>query len=211
MLKKPLPKKEIHNHPKKIHSPRGPLIDKADFNKIQKEMEFVEKRREEVIKKSREIIKLSKQIIYGIHRDDKNIPKLIADIKEKVSRLRTRGELQYTSFYKVAMQEYVEAVAMYEVLKNHKLPSQHFLFVSAPDYLAGLCDLTGELMRKANNFVIKNKPEDAIMLKEIVDLIYGEFLALDIRDNDLRKKADQIKYNLRKLEDIAYHLARRRR
>jgi translin len=208
MIKKHVPKKEI---PKKIRSPRGPLIDKADFNKIQKEMEFFEKRREEVIKKSREIIKLSKQIIYGIHRDDKNIPRLITEIKGLVSKLRTRGELQYSSFYKTAMQEYVEAVAMYEVLKNHKLPSQHFLFVSAPDYLAGLCDLTGELMRKANNFVIKRQPEEAIMLKEVVDLIYGEFLALDIRDNDLRKKADQIKYNLRKLEDIAYHLARRRR
>lgn len=197
----------LHKKP----SPKKDLIDKQDFAKIRREMEFFEKRREDIIRKSREIIKLSKQIIYGIHRNDRDIPKLVSEIKKKVSQLRTRGELQFSSFYKTAMQEYVEAVAMYEIIKNHKLPTQHHLFVSAPDYLSGLCDLTGELMRKANNFVINRKYEEALMLKEIVDLIYGEFLALDIRDNDLRKKADQIKYNLRKLEDIALHLARRKK
>ena len=203
MIKKP--------HPKPQEKKRNELLDKRDFSRIEQEMEIFEKRRELVIKKSREIIKISKQIIYGIHRDDKNISKLITTIKEKVSKLRTRGELQFSSFYKVAMQEYVEAVAMYEVLKNHKLPSQRELFVSAPDYLSGLCDLTGELMRKANNLVIKNKSNEAIIIKDLVDDIYGGFLSLDIRDNDLRKKADQIKYNLRKLEDIAFHVARRKR
>ena len=187
------------------------LIDKADFEKIRKEMDFFEERREQIIKTSREVIKLSKLIIYGIHKEDKDISSLVQKLKEKVDSLRTRGELQYSSFYKTAMQEYVEAVAMYDFLKNHKLPTQVELKVSAPDYLSGLCDLTGELMRKANNFLIKGLQKEAILTKELVDLIYGEFLALDIRDNDLRKKADQIKYNLRKLEDIALHIARRRR
>lgn len=187
------------------------LLDKQDFAKIGREMEDFEKRRELIIKTSREIMKLSKQVIYGIHRDDKDVAKLVSTLKAKVSQLRTRGELQFSSFYKTAMQEYVEAIAMYDFLKNHKLPTQPQLFVSAPDYLSGLCDLTGELMRKANNLVINGKPQEAILIKELVDDIYGEFLSLDIRDNDLRKKADQIKYNLRKLEDIAFHLARRKK
>ena len=157
------------------------------------------------------LLRFSKGVIYAVHRDDKKVDTLAKQLITKIRSLRTRGELQYLPIYKVAMQEYVEAIGFWEFIKNKKFPTQQELSTSAPDYLAGLCDLTGELMRKANNFVIKRQPEEAIMLKEVVDLIYGEFLALDIRDNDLRKKADQIKYNLRKLEDIAYHLARRRR
>lgn len=184
-------------------------VDRKDFERIGKEMELFEKRREDVIKKAHEIIRFSKKVIYGIQRED-NVSKLISEMNTKIRDLRTRGELQFTSFYKVAMQEYVEAVCLYEVLKNNKLPSQSDLHVSAPDYLSGLCDLTGELMRKANNLALKGEANEAIKIKELVDDIYGEILSLDIRDNDLRKKADQIKYNLRKLEDLTIHIIRRR-
>ena len=184
-------------------------VDRKDFERIGKEMELFEKRREDVIKKAHEIIRFSKKVIYGIQRED-NVSKLISEMNTKIRDLRTRGELQFTSFYKVAMQEYVEAVCLYEVLKSNKLPSQSDLHVSAPDYLSGLCDLTGELMRKANNLALKGEANEAIKIKELVDDIYGEILSLDIRDNDLRKKADQIKYNLRKLEDLAIHIIRRR-
>src|SRR3989344_3171926 len=184
-------------------------VDRKDFERIGKEMELFEKRREDVIKKAHEIIRFSKKVIYGIQRED-NVSKLISEMNTKIRDLRTRGELQFSSFYKVAMQEYVEAICLYEVLKNNKLPSQSDLHVSAPDYLSGLCDLTGELMRKANNLALKGKTKEAIMIKDLVDDIYGEILSLDIRDNDLRKKADQIKYNLRKLEDLAISIIRRR-
>lgn len=107
------------------------------------------------------------------------------------------------------MQEYVEAICLYEYIHKNKLPSQKDLFVSAPDYLAGLCDLTGELMRKANYFAINGKNKDALRMKELVDRIYEQFLLLDIRDNDLRKKFDAVKYNLHKLEDLALHIRRR--
>src|SRR3989344_8034951 len=197
---KPLVKKPIS---KKIY------VNRQDFDRIGKEMELFEKRREDVIKKAHEIIRFSKKVIYGIQRED-DVSKLISEMNIKIRDLRTRGELQFTSFYKVAMQEYVEAICLYEVLKSEKLPSQSELHVSAPDYLSGLCDLTGELMRKANNLALKGEANEAIKIKELVDDIYGEILSLDIRDNDLRKKADQIKYNLRKLEDLAIHIIRRR-
>jgi len=197
---KPLVKKPIS---KKIY------VNRQDFDRIGKEMELFEKRREDVIKKAHEIIRFSKKVIYGIQRED-DVSKLISEMNIKIRDLRTRGELQFSSFYKVAMQEYVEAICLYEVLKSEKLPSQSELHVSAPDYLSGLCDLTGELMRKANNLALKGKTKEAIMIKDLVDDIYGEILSLDIRDNDLRKKADQIKYNLRKLEDLAISIIRRR-
>ncbi|MAF50464.1 MAG: hypothetical protein CMH64_00060 [Nanoarchaeota archaeon] len=179
---------------------------RLDLTHISKEMQLFDKRRDTMLQKCHEAIRFSKRVIYAIHRDDKKSASLATQLKEKIRNLRTRGELQFSPTYKVAMQEFVEAIVLYEFIEHNKVPSQKDLYVSAPDYLAGLCDLTGEVMRKANYFAINKKPKEAIRMKEIVDKIYEQFLLLDIRDNDLRKKFDQVKYNLQKLEDLTLRI-----
>ena len=68
----------------------------------------------------------------------------------------------------------------------------------------GLCDLTGELMRKAVDEIINKNFDAALKIKELVSLIYGEFLQFNLRNGELRKKSDQIKWNLQKIEDLVY-------
>lgn len=187
------------------------MLNKNEFRKIDLEMKDFDKRRENVINKAHEIIRMSKLVIHSIHKDKTNIAHLIKKMSDLVDKMRTRGELQFSSFYKVAMQEYVEAICFYQIIKNNKLPTQVELKVSAPDYLAGLCDLTGELMRKANNLWINRKPKEALKIIDLVSDIYEAFIHLDIRNQDLRKKADSIKYNLRKLEDLENHIKSRQR
>ncbi len=184
---------------------------KLDLEHINKEMQLFDKRRDDMLQKCHEAIRFSKRVIYAIHRDDKTVDSLVKQLKDKIGNLRTRGELQFIQTYKVAMQEYVEAIIFYEFIKHGKVPSQRELYVSAPDYLSGLCDLTGELMRKANYLAINGKVSEAIRVKELVDKIYEQFLLLDIRDNDLRKKFDSVKYNLQKLEDLVLHMEKRRK
>ena len=70
-------------------------------------------------------------------------------------------------------------------------------------YLTGLCDFTGELVRKAVFLAGKNKKKEVIEIKNIIDSIYGELLNFDFRNGELRKKFDSVKYNLKKLEDLA--------
>ncbi len=185
------------------------MLNKEEFKKIMIEMRDFDKRREHVIEKAHEIIHLSKLIMHSIHKDEKNIHGLIKKINYLVDKMRTRGELQFSSFYKTAMQEYVEAICFYEVIKRHKFPTQIELKVSAPDYLAGISDLTGELMRKANNLWINKKSKEALRVIDLVKDIYDAFVHLDIRENELRKKADSIKYNFRKLEDLEQHIKSR--
>lgn len=186
------------------------MLNKLDFKKIAIEMKDFDKRRESVIGKAHEIIHLSKLIIHSIQKDKINIDGLIKKINFLVDTMRTRGELQFSGFYKTAMQEYVEAICFYEVIKKNKLPTQIELKVSAPDYLAGISDLTGELMRKANNFWLNKKTKEALKIIELVKDIYDAFVYLDIREQELRKKADAIKYNFRKLEDLENHIKSRR-
>ncbi|MBN2367807.1 hypothetical protein JXC34_02220 [Candidatus Woesearchaeota archaeon] len=43
-------------------------------------------------------------------------------------------------------------------------------------------------------------------IKKFVETIYNEFLEFELRNGELRKKSDSIKYNLKKIEEILYEL-----
>ena len=182
------------------------MLDKKEFRKIRKEIADFDIKRESLIQKSREVINISKKIIYALHRGDiKSAFKYVQDIEKKKKDLDGNERLD-TNMDQVAMQEYVEALCYYHFIKYKKIPSRASLKVDTESYLLGLCDLTGELGRKAVNEVIKKNFKQAVEIKDLVEEIYGEFLEFNLRNNELRKKSDQIKWNLKKLEDIVYEL-----
>ena len=184
------------------------MLNKNEFNKIREEMHNLDEKREQIIQLSREIITLSKQIIYAAQRNDLDeAGNIVKTIKEKVNKLKKINIDTDTNINSVAFQEYVEAIAFYEFVKNGKIPTKASLKVSAEDYLSGLCDLTGELGRKAIYDVIHKKFDEAEKIKELVHDIYGEFLKLHLRNGELRKKSDSIKWNLKKLEEVMYDVS----
>ncbi|MDI6737137.1 MAG: hypothetical protein QME12_01315 [Nanoarchaeota archaeon] len=178
------------------------MINASEFSEIRKELKESEEKRESVIRKSRDIIMLSKQIIYSAQRGDlKKAEDICGEIKKLVSGLPK--EYCGTDMESVAVQEYVEAVCFFEFVKNKKLPSRKELGADTENYLLGLCDLTGELVRQAVNATINKRYDEALHIKDFVSEIYGEFLQFDLRGGQLRNKADSIKWNLKKLEDLA--------
>ena len=184
------------------------MLNKKEFVEIRKGMDDFERKRELLIQKSREIIKLSKLIIYSLHRNDikgalSNVSKIK---KEKIKLEKISKKRLATDMDKVAMQEYVEALCYYEFIRNNKLPTKSSLEVETENYLMGLCDLTGELVRKAVADVINKRFKEAFRIKGLVDEIYGEFLKFNLRNGELRKKSDSIKWNLKKLEDIIFDI-----
>ena len=184
------------------------MLNKSEFSKIREEMHKIDAKREEVIQTSREIINLSKQVIYAVQRSEmKEADSAVKNIKNKIKKLKKIKIATDTNINSVAFQEYVEAIAFYEFVKNKKIPTRQNLGVSAEDYLSGLCDLTGELVRKAVYDVIHKKFDEASKIKELVHDIYGEFLKLHLRNGELRKKSDSIKWNLKKLEEVMYDIS----
>ena len=184
------------------------MLNKNEFLKIRNEMHKLDIKREDVIRLSRDIINLSKQIIYAVQRNEmKEAEKSIRDIKEKIKKLKKINITTDTSINSVAFQEYVEAICFYEFVKTKKIPTGTSLGVSSEEYLMGLCDLTGELVRKAVYDVIHRKFDEASKIKELVHDIYGEFLKLHLRNGELRKKSDSIKWNLKKLEEVMYDIS----
>ncbi len=182
------------------------MLDKKDFESIKKELQEFDVKREKTIQASREIIRLSKLIIYSVHRNELDTAnKLIKDIKEKI-KLLDKNKSYDTGISFVAFQEYVEAITFYEIIKNNKLPSKKELNVEVEAYLTGLADLTGELVRKAVHDAIKKDFKSVVKIKDLVEDIYGEFLKFDLRNGEVRKKSDSIKWNLSKLEDMVFSL-----
>ncbi|MBI2654124.1 hypothetical protein HYX02_04910 [Candidatus Woesearchaeota archaeon] len=184
------------------------MFNKKEFSKIREEIHNFDAKREDVIQLSRHIITLSKQVIYAAQRNDlKTADSAIKKIKDNVKKLKKINIATDTNINSVAFQEYVEAVAFYEFVKNKRIPTKASLGVSAEDYLSGLCDLTGELVRKAVYDVIHKRFDEAVKIKELVHDIYGEFLKFHLRNSELRKKSDSIKWNLKKLEEVMYDIA----
>ena len=105
-------------------------------------------------------------------------------------------------------QEYVEAILYFNFVKTGKLVE---LKVSPEHYILGLADLPGELVRKAVFLAGKGETDKVIKIKDEVDNVYGELLKFDFRDNEIRRKVDSIKYDLRKLEDLVLDLKLKKR
>lgn len=185
----------------------------VNFTALQKKIHAYDSERERLIKKSRDVLKLSKLVIYAVHRDEiVNASKLIKQIekeKKELDKIATHSRrMAAEGSYKVAIQEYVEALLYYHFIKGGKLPD---LKVAAEHFVLGLADLPGELVRKAVFLAGKGKTAQVGKIKDEVDMIYGELLKFDFRDNEIRRKVDAVKYDLRKLEDLVLDLKLKKR
>ena len=187
------------------------MLDKKDIARIVKVFESYDTQRENLIKASRDVIKASKQLIYALHRDDKASAK---KLKEKITKsykaMQTisakHEQLNSVGPCRIAVQEYVEALCYYGYVVENKIPNSTTLDVDPKLYILGLCDLTGELVRKAINDAIHGNTASAFKIKQLVEEIYGQLLLFDFRQSEFRKSFDRIKYDLRRLEDVALDL-----
>jgi len=187
------------------------MLNKKDFQAIRKDIEAYDKQREIIIKKSRDILKDSKRAIYSVHRNDLKESKMLLNKAEKeISYLKRiiakNNKLGNVGAFGAALQEYVEAACYYGFVKNNKIPTRKELDVDIENYLMGICDLTGELTRKVVSSAVKKQFNEVMKIKKLVEEIYGEFLKFNLRNSELRKKSDSIKWNLKKIEDVVYDI-----
>lgn len=180
----------------------------VNFSKMQEQFHAYDEEREKLIKKSRDVLKLSKLVIYAVHRDElEKAASLAAEIKKEKNALdkiaQHSKKMICEGSYRVALQEYAEAILYYGFVKEGKLPE---VDVEAEPFVLGLADLPGELVRRAVFLAGKGKVKEVEKIRDEVDRIYGELLKFDFRDNEIRRKVDGVKYDLRKLEDLVLDL-----
>lgn len=185
-------------------------MDKKIFSRIKKELEKKDELRETVIKNSRPIIKQSKQAIYALHRNSIPEAKKHLDFaKIELNKLKDIFKVNpglVVGAYNAAVQEFVEGYSYYLFVKENRLISDKELNVNAENYLLGICDLTGELARRAVFSVVNENYSEVKKIKDFVSTIHNEFLNFDLRNSELRKKSDSIKWNMKKIEEVLYDL-----
>lgn len=132
----------------------------------------------------------------------KNLPemhKLFALLQDKLKRY---PYLYANPAIGIGFEEYVEAVLLYNYIKNKPLPSASSLRVTPDTYLGGLSDLTGELVRLAHQ-----NEKQVKTIHDYVSGIYDLTIPLSItRNSATRTKLETIGSNLRKIESIIYDL-----
>ncbi|RME53956.1 hypothetical protein D6783_00330 [Candidatus Woesearchaeota archaeon] len=181
-----------------------------EFSPLRQRLLKRDEEREEVLAKARKALRESKQAIFALHRGDvRRAETSLKEVQEVLGALRKKGEV-YSAFH-AAVQEWVEAVIFLHFIKTGKLlgPSRFLrMGVSDEDYLLGLCDATGELARRAVVLGAGGDVEGVRSIRSVVEDVFGVLLGFDLRNGELRKKSDAIKWNLKRVEEVWSSLPR---
>lgn len=142
----------------------------------------------------------------GSARDeDLLIGKVEKLLVEAAALIKQKKDLQWEGFYSEAAEEYVEAKALLAALRHKALVFPKGVFITAEHIVGGICDATGELVRKAITDAfsepISRLEEYNLTVREIVELLSAESLS-----GKFRAKYDDAERNLKRLEEIIYQL-----
>lgn len=139
---------------------------------------------------------------------------------------------QFHRAYRAGLEEYVEALTFYEYLQNGGMqdctslektltyratsspadsPEQSTskamqVMVTPTDYILGIADLTGELMRKCINNLALGDVTSCYHTCNFVRKIYIAFLGYTsvVHNNEVNKKIITLKHSLTKMENACY-------
>ena len=186
-------------------------------------------KREKLVKVSRDITNESKKVIFSLLR--KGVPKetllLEAELKLQVIKkllfivseeLKDEDAYMFHRSFSPGVQEFIEAASLYYYTKTEALLEfnyaceQYFsfegtkLFLFPKDYLGGIADLTGELMRVAINNLGVDENQNVAKICEFARAVYKEFSIFVSLDSELLHKAAVMKNSLIKIEKALYIL-----
>ncbi len=185
------------------------MINKKFIQQLKKEHDQRNNERRQIISLSNIVLHDSKRIIFALHRGDikkgeekfSEIEKILAKLEKKFGCQRIYEE----GAYKAGVEEYVEAKMFYFVLTGKKIDKIKNVKLSFESYLGGICDTTGELVRRAINEASRGNLKEVEKIKKIINDIMGELVEFDMTGY-LRTKYDQAKGSLRKIEQINYEM-----
>lgn len=186
------------------------MINKKFIDKLKEEYQSSDQQRRQIISISNEILYLSKKTIFSIHRDSlKEAKSLISDIEQKIGHVQTKfgwARAYQEGSFTAAMEEYVEARLFFSAIEGKTIQAIPKTKLGYTSYLGGLCDMTGELVRRATNQAAKHNWKEVDKIKDIIDETMSALLEFDL-GGYLRTKYDQARGNLRKIEQISYEIA----
>lgn len=190
------------------------IVDKKLFNQLRvAQLAYATKRRE-VIKQSGDAQHQAKRAIFALQRGDN---KEAGERLDSARKIFTQLEKQYKKdpglfsegSYQAGLEEFVEADLFRQFIETKKIGAVKGLNVSNDIYIAGLCDVPGELQRYAiraatnRDFALTEACAKATteILHELVEFNLTSYL---------RTKFDQAKQAMHRLEQVVYETSLRK-
>lgn len=185
------------------------MLNKKFINQLKKDYQTNDIERRKIISLSNVVLHDSKRIIFSLHRGDiakaeesfKETEKTLKKLEKDFGVVRIYNE----GAYKAAVEEYAEAKTLYLVMKGKKIDKFPGISLNYESYLGGICDLVGELVRRATNEASRKNFKEVDKITKIVNDIMGELVEFDMTGY-LRTKYDQARGHLRKIEQINYEV-----
>lgn len=195
------------------------------FTSYQVELDTRNDRHERLVKLSRDVTIHSKRAIFCLlRRQEETVIEAERKIEEiqallcKISE-ELYGEDPYRHMRAISpgLEEFVEAISLLHFLKNKKIITYEETLttyfngksnslLTLVDYMNGIADLTGELMRLAINSVGSG---DFDIIEEICIVLrqtYLEFSMFTHTPRDMSRKIKTMKQSLSKVENACYNL-----
>jgi predicted translin family RNA/ssDNA-binding protein len=188
-------------------------LNKGHLGKIKKNLHAYHKRRGDVIGKANEALHHAKRAIFALHRDnEKEAAEKIKLVESIFKALNTKykkdPDIKKEGAYKAGLEEYIEAKLFFEFVTTGKIGEIKDLPMDGDIYLAGLCDVPGELYRYAIKAATNKDVETAKKCAKMGGDIVGELIEFNLTSY-LRTKFDQAKGAVNRLENVVYELSLR--
>jgi translin len=105
-------------------------------------------------------------------------------------------DLYFAGYTQDALKEYVEAFALFALIRDEALPTPDELGVPGSTYLNGLAEAASELRRKCLDVIRGDETEEAEKLLDKMDTIYNVLMGFDFPDaitGGLRRRMDALR------------------
>ncbi len=154
------------------------------IDKIEQHIDDKDNIREKTLRLSRTIIIHCRKSIQRMHQQDydtakTHMKKASAQLAELYDQTRDHQDLFNAGYVENAAQEFVESQCFFNILHEEDLPDPDEIQTTYTAYLKGLCDVVGELRRKALDSVLQGTPDEGQSYLHKMEEIYDAIIRFD--------------------------------
>jgi predicted translin family RNA/ssDNA-binding protein len=187
------------------------MLDTRYFKKVREELLSYAEKRRDLIKSAGDAQHLAKKSIFALQRDDKKeaavtLDRALAILQQLVKMYKGEEGLFDEGSFKAALEEYVEAKLFKQFLDEKELGPVSELPVDSDQYVSGLCDVPGEMVRYALKSATERNFDMVQRCYNAAEAIINELIDMDLTGYH-RQKFDQAKQALNKLQQIVYEVS----
>jgi predicted translin family RNA/ssDNA-binding protein len=186
------------------------MLNKEFWKQTNEAQAKYDQSRRQIIGQASNALHLSKQAIFAMHRDNVEeaevklveAEKIFGELETKFSNI---PELHYEGAWTAAREEFVEAKLFWFFVKGMPVGEIPNMKIEPGEYLGGLSDYTGELLRRAVLRASKRKFEEVDAIAAEIGDVIEQMLAYNLTGL-LRTKFDQAKKNMHRIEQMLYEI-----